>query len=104
MAAFEIGGGQIVEHQTTRGEMALGECLLNARLTGQEPVHGLVEFGLVGGIDREQLAETAVKGIGVKAPSGGEFGGGVEDTGHDHGDDEIAVAASTTVLKRNNLV
>jgi hypothetical protein len=59
----------------------------------------LVEFGLVGGIDMEQLAETAVQGIGVQAASGGEFGGGVEDTGHDHGDDESAVVAGMGVEK-----
>ena len=33
----------------------------------------------------------------MKAAGGGEFGGGIEDTGADHGDDEIALAAGTGI-------
>jgi len=45
----------------------------------------------------EQFAETAVESIGVKAASGGELRGGVEDAGGDHGDDEIAMAAGNRI-------
>ncbi len=97
MAAFEISRGQVIEHQAAVGELALGQLLLDARLSWQQPVHGLVEFGLIGGIDLEQLAETAAESVGVKSASGGEFGSRVEDAGDDHGEDEIAVAAGTRV-------
>ena len=97
MAAFEISGSQIVEHQATAGEMAFGEFLLDAGLSREQPVHGLVELGFIGGIDPEQLAETGVESGGVKAASGGEFGSRVEDSSDDHGQDEIAVAAGNRV-------
>jgi len=97
MAAFEISGSQVIEHQAAVGKVAFGQLLLDARLPWQQPVHGLVEFSLVGGIDLEQLAETAVESVGVKTASGGEFGGRVEDAGEDHGEDEIALAAGTRI-------
>ena len=97
MTAFEISGGQIVEHQAAVREVTFGEFPLDAGLLGEQPVHSLVEFGLIGGIHMEQLAETAVEGVGVKAASGSEFGCGVDDAGHDHSNDEIAVVAGKGV-------
>jgi len=97
MAAFEVGGGQIVEHQTATGELAFSQFLLDARLLWRQPIHGLVEFGLADGIHMEQLAETAVERVGAKTASGGEFRCGVEDSGDDHGDDQIALAAGSGV-------
>jgi hypothetical protein len=38
-----------------------------------------------------------VKSIGVKATGGGEFGGGIENAGDDHGDDEIALTAGLSI-------
>jgi len=57
----------------------------------------LIEFGLIGRVYLEQLAETAVERVGVKSASGGEFGGRVEDAGDDHGEDEIALTAGNRV-------
>lgn len=97
MAAFEIGRGQVIEDQGAVGEVAFGQFLLDARLSWEEPVHGLVEFVLVGGIEMEQLAETAEESVGVKSASGGKFGSWIEDAGDDHGEDEIAVAGGKRV-------
>src|SRR5258708_4039137 len=97
MAAFEISGSQIVEHQAAVAEMAFGQFLLDTGLSREQSVHGLVELGFIGGIDLEQLAETGVESAGVKAASGGEFGSRVEDSSDDHGQDEIAVATGNRV-------
>ena len=43
----------------------------------------------------EHLTETVVEGIAVKAASGSQFGGRIDDTGDDHGDDEIALAGGS---------
>src|ERR1035441_4193088 len=43
VAPFEVSGGQIIEHQTTLGELELGKGLLDARLLWEQPVHSLVE-------------------------------------------------------------
>ena len=45
----------------------------------------------------EPFAETGVKSVGVKAASGGELGGGLEDAGDDHGSDEVAQSAGDRV-------
>jgi hypothetical protein len=93
VAPFEVSGGQIIEHQATLGEMAFGQGLLDARLLREEPVHRLVKLDFIGGVQVEDLTETVVEGIAVKATSGSEFGSGLDDAGNDHGDDEIALSA-----------
>lgn len=45
--------------------MSFGQLLLDARLERERPVHGLVEFGLVGGVQLQPFAETAVERVGV---------------------------------------
>ena len=45
----------------------------------------------------EDLTETVVEGIAVKPASGREFGGGLDDAGNDHGDEEIALAAGSRI-------
>ncbi len=77
--------------------MALGQGLLDGRLPRQQPIHGLIEFILIGRIHLEDLAQSAVQGFRVESASGGEFGGGVEKAGHDHGQDEIPLAARALV-------
>jgi hypothetical protein len=53
----------------------------------------LVKLDFIGGVQVEDLTETVVEGIAVKAASGSEFGSGPDDAGHDHGDDQIALSA-----------
>jgi hypothetical protein len=69
VAPFEVSGGQIIEHQATLGEMAFGQGLLDARLLREQPVHRLVKLDFIGGVQVEDLTETVVKGIAVKATS-----------------------------------
>jgi hypothetical protein len=45
----------------------------------------------------EDLTETVLEGIAVKPASSSKFGGGLEDACHDHGDDEIALAAGSRI-------
>jgi hypothetical protein len=45
----------------------------------------------------EDLTETVVEGIGVKATSGSQFGRGIDDAGNNHGDDEVAMAAGSRI-------
>src|SRR5450432_2180356 len=73
--------------------MTFGQFLFDAWLARQQPVHRLVEFSFVSGIEMEKIAEAAVECVGVESTSGGKFGGWIEDASGDHGDDEISRAA-----------
>src|SRR5204863_7920208 len=63
MAPFEVSRSQIIKHQAALGEMAFGKRLLDARLLWEQPVHSLVEFGLLGVFYVEHPTETMVEGI-----------------------------------------
>ena len=75
VAAFKVGRGQIIKHQGVVGKVAYGEFPLDALLARKKPVHGAVEFGFVGGIQIEQLAQAAVEGVGVKSSRSSQLGG-----------------------------
>jgi hypothetical protein len=45
----------------------------------------------------EHFTETVVEGVAMKAARRSQFGGRVDDAGHDHGDDEIALSAGRGV-------
>ena len=45
----------------------------------------------------KEFTESAAQSIGVKSARGGEFGGGFQNAGHDHGHDQIAFAAGAFV-------
>jgi hypothetical protein len=103
MAAFEVSGSEVVENHGAVLKLTFGEFPLDARLPREKPVHGGIEFGFVGGIERERFAEAAVKSVGMEAASGGEFGGGIEDACGDHGNGEIALTAGTRIKNRGDL-
>ena len=63
---------------------------------GRQPVHGGVQFILVDGPQRQQVAEGGDGAFRVQAACGGEFGASVDDASDDHGDDEIALAGGGT--------
>jgi hypothetical protein len=48
-------------------------------LTGQEPIHGVVEVVFVDGVEAEELAEGVVTGLAAQGAAGGELGTGLED-------------------------
>jgi hypothetical protein len=103
MTAFEISGGEVVEHHGAVLQFTFGQFTLDTRLARQQPVHGGVEFGFVGGIEGKQFAETAVESVGMQAAGGGEFGGRTENAGGNHGDDEIALPAGFGIDNRREL-
>jgi hypothetical protein len=45
----------------------------------------------------KEFTESAAQSIGVKSARGGEFGGGFQNAGHDHGHDQIEFAAGMFV-------
>ncbi len=59
----------------------------------QQPVHRLVEFLLVDRAKTEQFPETRRGRRGIECPSHPELGARIENTLHDHGDDEITLTA-----------
>ena len=77
--------------------MAIGKGLLDASLVREQPVHRLIKFGFISGIQLEDLAEAVVECIGMKPAGGSKFGCGFDDAGNDHGDDEIALSARSRV-------
>ena len=97
VASLEVSGGQVVKHQGTVGELTFGEFLLDAGLLWKQPVHGLVEFGLIGGIQMERLAQTAAESVGVKTASRSQLGGGLDNAGDNHGDAQIALTAGNRI-------
>src|SRR5713226_5619606 len=75
--------------------MAFGESVFDFLLAQKEPIHGVIELGFLdGGIQTEHGRQRGGGGIGMKAAGSSEFGGGFEDAGDDHGDDQIAFGAT----------
>ena len=91
MAAFEVRGGQIVEHQRAIGEMLGSQLRFDVGLEVNEPVHGLVQVVFVGAGQMEEFSQTAGGGIEAESAGGCEFGGGLDDPCHDHGANQIAL-------------
>src|SRR5215210_2613696 len=110
MAAFEVSGGQIVEHQAAFGKVPFRQCVFNYRLALQQPVHGAIQIVVLYLPQTQELTEAVAEGIGIKGAGRGQFGGGIEYTRDDHGHDEIALAArsiaqqavKTELVKRTN--
>src|SRR6516165_417791 len=87
MAALEVCRSQIVKYQAAVGEMALRQL----------PVHSLVEFSLVGRIQLQHLAQTVMQSVGMQSTRGRQLGGRLEDAGHNHGDDQIALSTGARI-------
>ena len=45
----------------------------------------------------EEFTQCAAESIGMKGTRGGEFGGGLQNAGHDHGQDQIALAGGMPI-------
>jgi hypothetical protein len=99
LAALEVGRRQIVEHQRSFTQMLFGERLLDARLAGEQPVHGLVEIVFIGGVEFQNFAQAGAGGFEAEAAGGGQFGAGVEQAGEDQGDGQIAAAVGGAIEK-----
>ena len=53
--SFEITRTQVVEHQVAFSEMTLGEFLLDAALSREQPVHGLINVVFIYAIEVQKL-------------------------------------------------
>ena len=73
--------------------MAFGQAALDGGLAFVEPVHGGMEVVFAGLLELEFLRE----GGGVPQTGGGEFGGGLQKTLGEHGQDTAAVAGGAAV-------
>ena len=85
--AFVVAAADVIQHQGAFLEVAGGEFFLDAPLSLQQPVHGLIQvvFGSVG--------DSQLLGQGGAVPAGGgQSGSGIEQALDDHGQDQIALA------------
>src|SRR3990172_2133035 len=53
--SFEVGGGNVVEHELTLEQMPAREAILDLPLTGQKPIERTVELILISTRDRELI-------------------------------------------------
>ena len=85
--ALEITRAQVIEHEAPGRQMARGQLLLDPVLAGEHPIHRLIQRVLVG------VAHAEIRGQrgGVPPAGRGQLAVGLEDPGHDHGDDELAL-------------
>ena len=91
---LEVAARKVVENQRAFMKVACGKSFLDARLAGQEPVHGGVEVVLIGILGQVALlGEGAQTGFRVEGAGGGEFGTREEDAGGNQGHAEIALRA-----------
>src|SRR5215472_1563485 len=67
--------------------MALRQLLLHLGLTAEEPVQGGVELVLVGVLHAQTGGQRGV----VPVASGGQLGGRLQESGHDHGHHQLAL-------------
>ena len=93
-AAFQVAGGDIVEHQSAVLQVLLGECGLDGGLALEQPVECGVEFVLIDLAQAEHGAEAGGGGGRRERTGGGKLGAWIEDAPHDHGQHEVAAAVA----------
>ena len=77
--------------------MTAGQGFLDAPLAGQQPVHGGIEFLLVGIRQAEGLAQRRRGGLFAQSARGGQLGAGVDHAGDDEGHHQVALPAGPSV-------
>src|SRR5271157_5951675 len=93
-AAFKVSGANVIQNQRTLCEMTFGQGVLDTLLTRQQPVPSVIELGLIGGlVQTEQGGQRGGGGIGMESTRRGQLGGGFQNAGDEHGDDQIALGA-----------
>ena len=90
---FEVGGGQVVEHQGAVAQVAFGQTLLDDALALEQPVHRGVELVFVDVLDAELLGQRIARGVGGQPPCGGELRARGEDSGDDKRNGALALGA-----------
>ena len=69
--AFQVGGGDVVQHQHAFLEVAAGEAGFDEGLLADQPVEGSVEFAGGDAAEVEDFAQGMAGGRGVEHPRGG---------------------------------
>ena len=96
VGSLDVAGGQVVEHQGVFLEMALGETLLDGRLTLDEPVHRGVQLLGVDGAEVEHFPRVETALSGFRARAGGQLRLRVDDAGDEQCEDEVAEASGAS--------
>src|ERR1039457_3799869 len=80
--AFEVSGTDVIQNQGTFREVAFGQGVLDTLLTRQQPIHGVIELGLIGRlVQTEHGRQRGGGGIGMESGGGGQLGGGFRERG-----------------------
>ena len=97
--AFVVTAADVIEHRVAFSQVPLGQLALNAVLTLQQPVHGLIEIVLVSVLQGEFLGQ----GGGVPQTGGGQLGGRMQQPLDDHGQDPVPFGRGSGVDQRRQL-
>jgi hypothetical protein len=90
--SLQIARGDVVEHEHTVLEVALGENFFDGGLAAAQKVEGGVEFVLVDLAQAEHGAKRVGGGRLAELARGRELGGRLDDPRHDHGHDQLGPA------------
>jgi hypothetical protein len=93
-APLEVARGHVVEDQRVV-QVTLRQPILDARLTWQKPVHGVVELILGSVLDAQHFAQARLRGFGGDRAAGGELRAGGDNACNDHRQNQIAFATGS---------
>jgi hypothetical protein len=92
LAALQVGGADVVEHEGALAEMALGERPLDSCLLREQPVEGGVDLALLDDAEAKHFAETGSGGIGIEGAHGAKLGGRRDQAVDEHRQYQVAAA------------
>ena len=77
--ALEVTGGEVVEDHGAFGQVLFRQPLLDGLLTFHQPVHGRVEFVLIGVLHPQFLSQTVREGVRLQTSGSGQLGARAQD-------------------------
>ena len=90
--------GEVVEQQRPVLKVALGQLGLDGFLVGQKPIHGPIEFFNLHGAQLQGLTQGGCLGV-PQIPREGELAAGIQDSAHNHGQDQVPLSAMASQQK-----
>ena len=96
-APLEIAGGDVIKQKCPALQVPSRQALLDPDLAAQQPVEHLKHLIAADRTEAEDGTEAAGGGLRRQAPGGGELEGGLEHSGDDGSEGEVAVAAAFPV-------
>ena len=91
--ALEVSRGEIVEGQGPLRQVPFGQGSFKLRLATPEPSHGVIEGTGVRRSYPQGRPQAGQSRVRVPAPGCGQRRLRVEQSGDDHGDDQVALTA-----------